>query len=252
LFDVALLEEHLGAAVPVHGDPSDLRTRLVAMGGAGLRDLDQRLFAGERPRAAHLSEADAMFLPPFDPASGAAHVHVELSDGCAKVLLARAVRGHQTFLRVFSEGLSLGPSGAVGVRAGIGVVLGEDLVEASEREARAAIFGTTSACFLVGGIASVVLGAVTLAGPLLVTTTELRVRDAVPTLTVGGRTIPLPAVDDLGARIESALAALSRELSLAAGDLVTFAWPHAPVGVAAHEPIATALPRLPSLIATPV
>jgi hypothetical protein len=244
LFDVALLEEHLGAAVPVHGEPSDLRTRLVAMGGAGLRELDQRLFAGERPRAAHVTAESTMFLPPFDPVGGA-HLHVDLSDGRAVVALAREVRGHFAFVPTRR-------ATPVVVRAGLGVVLGEDVAGASEREVRAAIFGTTSACFLGGGVASVVFGAVTLAGPVLVTTQELGVRDAVPTLTVSGRAVVLPAVDDLGARVESAIAALSREVPLSAGDLLSFAWPHAPVEVALHEQISTALPRLPALVVTAV
>lgn len=244
LFDVALLEEHLGAAVPVHGEPSDLRTRLVAMGGAGLRELDQRLFAGERPRAAHLSREDVVLLPPFDPA-GAAHLHVDLVDGRAHVGLAREVRGHFSFVPTRR-------AAPVVVRAGFGVVLGEDLSNASEREARAALFGITPACFVGGGVANVVLGAVTLAGPLLVTTTELRVRDAHPSLTVGGRRIPLPAVEELGARVESAIAALSREVPLSAGDLVSFAWPHEPVEVALHAQVSTALPTLSALVVTAV
>jgi hypothetical protein len=244
LFDVALLEEHLGAAVPVHGEPSDLRTRLVAMGGAGLRELDQRLFAGERPRAAHLSAEHVMFLPPFDLAN-AAHLHVDLDGGRAAVALAREVRGHLAFIPTRRRI-------PVVARAGLGLVLGEDLTDADEREARAAILGVTPACFLGGGVASVVLGLVTLAGPLLVTTTELRLRDAVPTLAVGGRPIALPAIDDLGARVESAVAALSREVPLSAGDFVSIAWPHAAVEVEAHQQVATALPKLPALVVTPV
>lgn len=56
LYDVALLEQIFGterAPGPI-AEPWDFHSRVVALAGAGLAELDDRLLAGDRPTEARL------------------------------------------------------------------------------------------------------------------------------------------------------------------------------------------------------
>jgi len=68
LYDVAGLEQIFGAAhAPGHiAEPWDFHSRVVALAGAGLAELDDRLLAGDRPTEARLYPGSFVWLPPCD------------------------------------------------------------------------------------------------------------------------------------------------------------------------------------------
>lgn len=68
LYDVAELERLFGAKhAPGHiAEPWDFHTRVVALAGAGLAELDDRLLAGDRPTEARLYPGSFVWLPPCE------------------------------------------------------------------------------------------------------------------------------------------------------------------------------------------
>ena len=232
LFDVETLEAALGAAVPVPGSPSSFRARVVALGLAGLRELDQRVLRGERPKAAAIEPREAVLLPPFDAESGA-HLHLNpaLLSRSAEVGLSRAVLGHQAFIGATkSRGFA---------RAGIGYVLGEDLQRATLKDVRDAVSGVTLTLHW-GDFAEHMI---TQAGPVVVTTNELRLRDAVMTLRSSRRTQRFTFTREIVDSFDARLMQLSEELELRGGDLVSFESPLTDE-VSVHEPVHVEIPTL--------
>lgn len=223
LFDVELLEERLGATVPVPGSPSAFRERVVALGLAGLRELDQRVLRGERPRDACVDGREAVLLPPFDAETGA-HLHLQAAPRPASVGLSRAVLGHAAFV---------GAAATRGVvRAGVGYVLGEDLHRATPKDVQGAVCGVT----LTLHWADFAEHVVTQAGPVLVTTNELKLRDAALTLRAPSGSQRFDLSRGIVAGFDARLVELADQLELRGGDLVSFEVPLA-VEVAVHEPV---------------
>src|SRR4051794_9249252 len=69
LYDVAELDLRFATARTreLLGGASDFFSRVVALGGAGLDELDQRLAAGYRPTEARLAPGSFLWLSPCDP-----------------------------------------------------------------------------------------------------------------------------------------------------------------------------------------
>ena len=140
LYDVEVLEARFATRFSPDrlANAGDFHTRVVALGGAGLDELDARLVGGDRPTEARLAPGTFVWLAPFD---GERSAYLQLdgtgSDGVPIYRLAnpRSVVGHDATL-------SFGPDETrAEARLDVGVLLGEDLARASASDVRAAVLG---------------------------------------------------------------------------------------------------------------
>jgi hypothetical protein len=217
-YDVAMLETALGSAVDV-GDRWDFHTRVVALSGAGLAELDARLLKGERPTASRIVERFAV-LAPFD-SERATFFQVDARGGrlSSRVGLARAVTGADDLVSV-----------ARGERpplfeVGLAVLVGEDLDDATRPEAKHAIAGVSILIdWFFHDAEAGSLGArgrSAQVGPCLVPLSALaRFGDAAVSVRLGASERSLGAVRDLGVSLEDAVAFASSEAPVRAGDLI--------------------------------
>lgn len=141
LYDVAELDRFFGTSLAEHPGASDFHTRFIALGGAGLAVLDDRLRGGDRPSSARLHAEGFIWLPPC------------ACDRAAYVQLAPYARGPRTGEPSYRLGNSrglLGHGAAVPFPAGedqpdyelnLAAILGEDLHRATPEEAQRAIAG---------------------------------------------------------------------------------------------------------------
>jgi hypothetical protein len=259
LYDVAELD--LRFARPrtrdLLGRASDFFSRVIALGGVGLDELDQRLAAGYRPTEARLAPGSFLWMPPCDP-DRAMLVHVTRDPaGELSVRLgnARAILGH--------EAAAPFPFGATrpDLELGIAAILGDDLRRATMSEARRAIFG---AAIVNGWAASDLeargLGALqcrdfaTQLGPVLVTLDALSDASTLRTqIRVGGVVVAAGALPDPLDALAEATAGASQHVELRAGDVVTLAIPRTPsVPVAYGAPVELLIERLGKLVGTAV
>jgi 2-keto-4-pentenoate hydratase/2-oxohepta-3-ene-1,7-dioic acid hydratase in catechol pathway len=143
LYDVVELEQLFGAKhAPGHiAEPWDFHSRVIALAGAGLAELDDRLLAGDRPTEARLYPGAFVWLPPCDtdramlvhigdPVSAAGDVKPAYWIGNARGFL-----GHEASVP-FPPGEE-----EPDVELCLGAVLGEDLRRAGCAEAERAILG---------------------------------------------------------------------------------------------------------------
>jgi 2-keto-4-pentenoate hydratase/2-oxohepta-3-ene-1,7-dioic acid hydratase in catechol pathway len=143
LYDVAELERIFGARhAPGHiAEPWDFHSRVVALAGAGLAELDDRLLAGDRPTEARLYPGSFVWLPPCDTDRAMlVHVGGSIPAGAARkpaywIGNARGFLGHEASVS-FPPGEE-DPD----VELGLGAVLGEDLRRAGHAEVERAILG---------------------------------------------------------------------------------------------------------------
>jgi 2-keto-4-pentenoate hydratase/2-oxohepta-3-ene-1,7-dioic acid hydratase in catechol pathway len=150
LYDAGELERVFGT--PFSPDrlagAADFHTRTIALGGAGLAELDDRLRAGDRPTTARLLPGTFVWLPPCDTDRA---VHVQLApydeptdEPLHRLGDARGLVGHESVVPFPS-----GDGGDPRTRAdaafalGIAAVLREDLAGGSAAEAERAILGYT-------------------------------------------------------------------------------------------------------------
>src|SRR4051812_14152558 len=120
---------------------ADFHTRVVALEGAGLQDLDEALRAGRRPTEARLLPGTFLWLPPCDT-ERALHVQLAPLDAPGEELsyrlgCARAMLGHGASVPFRAR------EGRPDFALGIAAVLGEDLCDARVDEAERAILGYT-------------------------------------------------------------------------------------------------------------
>jgi hypothetical protein len=244
-YDVEALESALGSFVDVPGDRWDFHSRVVALGGAGLAELDARLLKGERPTASRVAERFAV-LAPFDN-ERATFLQVDTRGGklSSRVGLARAVAGPDDLVSV-----------ARGERAplfevGLAVLVGEDLSDASRPEAKHAIVGVSIVIdwfFREAEAGSVgARGRSAQVGPWLVPPAGLaRFGDAAIGVKRGGSEQSLGAVRDLGLSLEDAVAFASSEAPVRAGDLIGIGPLPASIGLAAswHEAVEVTIERV--------
>ena len=219
LYDVEALEKALGQPFQPE-DPSDFRGRVVALGLAGLRELDQALLTGQRPRIAYIQPDGAALLPPFDAEAGS-HFEVDLRADTFAVGLARGVLGQDEFI-----GLQ---QGELEVRVALAIV------------------GYSLALCWGGAGGHRVLRNTTQCGPLLLTTNELRLASLALELRVGTDVTGVGAPVDIAKTIEQKLVELSCDVPLAGGDLVSFLLPNPSLTAREHQAVALTLPNVMSL-----
>lgn len=259
LYDVAELD--LRFATPrtreLLGGASAFFSRVIALGGIGLDELDQRLAAGYRPTEARLAPGSFLWLPPCDP-DRAMLVHVTrdlAGDLSARVGNARAILGH--------EAAAPFPFGATRpeLELGIAAILGDDLRGATVSEAQRAILGAA----IVNDWAARDLEArglttlqsrdfATQLGPVLVTQSELSGVTSLRTqIRVGGVVIASVALLDPLFALAEAVAFASQHMELRAGDVVTLAVPRTPCEPVVYgAPVDLLIERLGKLVGSAV
>ncbi len=238
LYDVAELD--LRFATPrargLLGSASDFFSRVIALGGVGLDELDQRLAAGYRPTEARIAPGSFLWLPPCDP-DRAMLVHVARDPAGERTVRlgnARAILGHEA-PAPFPGGATL-PELELGVAA----ILGDDLRRASVDEAHRAILGAAIVNdWAARDLEARGLGALqcrdfaTQLGPVLVTRSELEGAAILRTqIRVGGVIRASGALANPLVELAEAVACASQHLELRAGDIVTLAVP-----LARREPV---------------
>jgi hypothetical protein len=259
LYDVAELDLRFATrgTRELLGGASDFFSRVIALGGAGLDDLDQRLAAGHRPTEARLAPGSFLWLPPCDP-DRALLVHVTRDPAgelAARVGNARAILGH--------EAAAPFPFGATRpqLELGIAAILGDDLRGATVSEAQRAILGAA----IVNDWAARDLEEsgcaplqsrdfATQLGPVLVTQSELAGTASLRTqIRVGGVVIARGALPDPLVALAEAAAFASQHVELRAGDVVTLAAPRTPrEPVVYGAPVDLLIERLGKLVGSAV
>jgi 2-keto-4-pentenoate hydratase/2-oxohepta-3-ene-1,7-dioic acid hydratase in catechol pathway len=266
LYDVEALERALGAAVEVPGDPSDFHLRVVALGCAGLADLDAKLLSGRRPAAAHLAPEDVAPLPPCDPEHGTfVHVDTRALSTSGRVALrvgvARELRGQDAFVGMPPD--ETRPDFEVGIAA----LLGDDLTDATAAQARSAIVGYAvlndwcardAEANALGGLETVKSVRSQLGPYLLAATATPKLERLRVWVDVGGQRVELGTLAELGIDVHEAIARASHALPLAAGDVVGVgpmprgSMTSLGLTLDLHEPVAVAIERIGTLRGTPV
>jgi 2-keto-4-pentenoate hydratase/2-oxohepta-3-ene-1,7-dioic acid hydratase in catechol pathway len=232
LYDVAGLEQIFGAAhAPGHiAEPWDFHSRVVALAGAGLAELDDRLLAGDRPTEARLYPGSFVWLPPCDTDRA---MFVQIAGAIPDerkpaywIGNARGFLGHEASVP-FPPGEE-----EPDVELCLGAVLGEDLRRADHAEAERAILGyAVLGCFTARGeerrYASA--GAPTTRardfgsqlGPVLVTKDEVGdVRALRWVMRSGGETWRGSVVDGWELTLAESIAFVSAHIELHAGDVL--------------------------------
>lgn len=242
LYDVEALEAELGAAVPIDGDAWDFHTRVVALGCAGLAELDRKLLSGLRPTSARIGPTGFAILAPFD-AERAQYVHLDPRAGSVHVGHAPSVTGQDALVDPVAD--EARPSFGVG----LGVLLGDDLNNPTVREAAAALIG----CSILVDWQAAGRGSSGLRpqlGPVLVPLAALGRLDVAVTARVGVRDLAMGKLADLGVSPAEAVVRVAREVPLRAGDLVGIGpLPHGSpeahrADLSMHEPVAITCERL--------
>ena len=259
LYDVAELDLRFATARTreLVGGACDFFARIIALGGAGLDELDQRLAAGYRPTEARLAPGSFLWLPPCDPDRAMlAHVTRDPA-GELSVRLgnARSILGHEAATPL--------PHGETrpAIELGIAAILGDDLRRATVSSARRAILGAAIANdWTARDLENRGLSALhcrdfaTQLGPTLVTIDALV---GVPILRaqirVGGVIVAEGALADPLHALAEAVACASQLVELHAGDVVTLSTPLAPLAPIAYgAPIELLIERLGKLAGTAV
>lgn len=222
LYDVVELEQAWPerACTAAADGAADFATRVIALGLAGLEELDEGLRAGLRPTAARLEPDGVVWLPPCDTerahwlhvgsaaARGAPHFRLESP---------RALVGHQGAVPVGSG------EGELVATLGLALLLGEAIEDFAPQDAERAILGVSA--LLAWSVRGDDVGCIAAAqlGPVLVTPDELGELGALRGALVSGadtcRGVLLDGVPPLG----EVLAYLAARVPLRAGDLVTLA-----------------------------
>ena len=221
LYDVVELEqtwpERACAAAAVGA--ADFATRVIALGLAGLEELDLGLRSGLRPSAARLEPDAVVWLAPCDTERAHwLHVRPDAEGGAPRFRLEspRALGGHE-------GAVALGSEGELVATLGLALVLGEAIEGFTPHLAERAILGVSALLAWsvrgddAGGIPSAQLG------PVLVTPDELGELGALRGALVSGSDACRGALLDGLPPLGELLAYLAARVPLRAGDLVSFA-----------------------------
>ncbi len=227
LYDVESLERRVGASVEVPCAASDFHGRVVAMGLAGLRELDSALLRGLRPTEARVDLARPRRLPPCET-DRAALVHVDAptdSSEAPSVRLgwARGLAGDGELVGLPRE------EERPKVELRLAMLLGEDVHNVDFREARAAILGYAlhldwrTPSDEARDPHSTTRGILGQLGPHVVAADAVgRLQALRAEVVVRGKSYALGTLDRLGLAPERALVHASRRFALASGDVVTW------------------------------
>ncbi len=234
IYSVAVLDRLHDTAFSPERFPlaSDFHARVVALGGAGLAELDDALKRGERPTEARLLPGAFLWLPPCDP-DRALYVQLVPTGGAEgaepayRIGNARGLLGHEA--RVPFPAGEEEPDYELGVAA----ILGDDLRAATTAEADAAILGFTviadwtarateramiAACLPISRARDFA----TQLGPVLVTVDEVgdvaRLRTRAR---AGGHVLEGSPAGARRLPIAEAIASVSHSVELRAGDVIS-------------------------------
>lgn len=225
---------------------SDFHRRLIALRGAGLAELDERLGGGDRPSAARVAPGGFLWLAPCDT-ERAACVHIDVSGAEPRAWLGSA-------RRLLGEGASVELVTDASVELALGVLLGEELRRASVREVEAAMVGFAPALRYgapspPAALESALRDRVQL-GPVLVS------RDAAPSVQLARSRLRIGSTAKDGVRLgdaccsaAEAIAQVSRDFDFAPGDLVIFG-PFARLPAVPGQAVAGGVEQLGTLSAT--
>ena len=255
LYDVESLERRLGASVEVPCAASDFHGRVVAMGLAGLRELDAALLRGLRPAEARVDRGMPRRLAPCET-DRAALVHVDVpaypsEAPSVRLGWGRGLAGDGELVGLPRE--ELRPK----VELRLAMVLGEDVHNVDFRDARAAILGYAlhldwrALSDEARAPQSTTRGLVGQFGPHLVAADAVgRLPSLRAEVVVRERSHALGPLDRLALGPELALVHASRRFALVAGDVVTWG-PLATDGVldelAFHDRVEFAVERIGTL-----
>jgi len=257
LYDVAELDLRFATerTRELVGGACDFFSRIIALGGAGLDELDQRLAAGYRPTEARLAPGSFLWLPPCDP-DRALLVHVTRDPAgelAVRLGNARSILGHEA-TTAFPHG-----EARPAIELGVAAIVGDDLRHATVTAARRAILGAAIVNdWAARDLEDRGLGALhcrdfaTQLGPALVTTEAL---DGAPLLRaqirVGGAIVADGALPDPLGALAEAVACASQLVELHAGDVVILATPLGPIDPIAYgAPVELLIERLGKLVGT--
>ena len=229
LYDAGELERIFGTRFAPDRLPgaADFHTRAVALGGAGLDELDERLRAGDRPSAARLLPGTFTWLPPCDTDRA---VYVQLApyeeatgEPLHRLGDARGLLGHGSLIPFPSSAESSA------FELGVAAVLRDDLSGADPDEAARAILGYTILNGWSGSEAHFPPGWGTgrvpaQLGPVLVTPGELGEPFDLARLKaqarVEGQTAVATSLGGWAFSLAASIAWVSRWIELRAGDVV--------------------------------
>lgn len=234
LYDVAELDRRFGSKLPEHGGASDFHTRVIALGCAGLRSLDERLRGGDRPSSARLQPGSFLWLPPCDPGR-AAYIQLDAYEAAAgadrpayRIGNARGLVGHGATVPF--------PAGEdePDYELNLGAVLAEDLRRATPAEAARAIAGYAVLNDWVargverdahararGVLPSEARDFATQLGPALVTPEDLEDLEPLRTQArVDGDVLPGSPVGAWAFSLAESIAYVSEHVELRAGDVI--------------------------------
>lgn len=189
---------------------------VVALGGASLRELDERVRSGERPSSARLLPGTFTWLPPCETERAAYVICAEATAARRDVPTfrlgsARAFSGHEATVPCDVAGDDVAFDG------GVAAVLGDDLFRATAVEADEAILGFTLVLEWAGGLGAQL-------GPALVTREEIRtIAGLRAQIRAGGAPLDACALDDGPFSPAEAIAWTSHRLPLHAGDVIRVA-----------------------------
>jgi 2-keto-4-pentenoate hydratase/2-oxohepta-3-ene-1,7-dioic acid hydratase in catechol pathway len=258
IYDVEALEAALGAAVEIPGDPWDFHTRVAALGCAGLRELDGALLQGKRPATAVLPTDGVAALPPCDT-DRALYVHVDVgsrgAEPAVRLGAARSIAGQDALVD-----LPRG-EGDPAVEVGVAILVGDDLREATPREAKSAILGVSVLADWrareteqKAPAGATVRGLRAQIGPVLAGIgTVPKPASLAVSVTVRDQRHELGTVADLGLSLEAAVALASAHVDLRPGDVVGLgpltvrAVGDRALGVGYHELVQIAIERIGTL-----
>lgn len=221
LYRVSALARAFGPRYASLEDDADFHHAVLSLGAGPLRELDERLKAGERPSAARILPGTFTWLPPCDPERAALvlcapHTGARGAEAPAfRVGSARALLGHEAAVPISPGAPSFDDRGAaLDADAMLAAILGEDLCHATAAEAERAILGYTLLLAWRPGL-WVQLGSV------LVTRDEAGDVGSLRTLfRVGGATLPTSDARAWAFSPAEAIAWISHHVPLQAGDVI--------------------------------
>lgn len=214
VYSVAALTEALGSRCPSVAEDLDFQHAVIALRGASLRELDERVRSGERPSSARLLPGTFTWLPPCATERAALllclgeHAGASAREPSFRPGSARALLGHEATVPV------LGGEHEVAIDFAVAAVLGDDLFRATEQEAHDAILGYTLLLSFEDGRAAVL-------GPSLVTRDECGpIAKLRAQIRLDGQALAVCEVGDRPFAASESIAWISHHAPLRAGDVI--------------------------------
>jgi len=217
LYRIAELAERLESRGARFAEGGDFHAAVVALGGASLRELDERVRSGERPAAARVLPGTFSWLPPCDPDRAALVIcdaAMDAAEPSFRLASARSLLGHEATVPCAFAGPS------VAIEGSVAAMIGDDLFRASEAEAQGAILGFSLMLAFEGGLGVQL-------GPSLVTRDEVRsIAGLRAQIRIDGAALSGCALAEGPFSPAEQIAFVSHHAPLRAGDLIRIARVH--------------------------